>query len=257
MAFATFVRRAWMLSLVPAVMLSSEGFAQQPGNPAMHPGMDVPMHEPLPTISTSASAEAKYTPDRATVSIAVQTQAPTAAAAAAANATRQTAVLNALRALGLSNEQLSTTGYNVNPEYKYSQSNSPTLVGYTVTNTILADVRDIKQIGKVVDAAVVSGSNSISSLSFYSSNTDAVRQQALTSAIAKARADADVAAHAAGGTLGALLHLNLAGGAAPPPRPMYMAKAMSADAAVSTPINPGEQTLVVSVSADWRFVPNR
>ena len=253
MTITRVVRRAWTMALLPAALLTSSALAQQPGNPPMgQPRLGAP----LPTISTSASAEAKYAPDRATVSIAVQTQAPNASAAAAENAKRQTAVLNSLRALGMTNEQLSTTGYNVNPDYKYSQNNSPTLVGYTVTNTVLADVHDLKQVGKVLDAAVGSGSNSVSSLAFYASNTDAPRQQAIMAAVAKARADAEAAARAAGGSLGALLHLSIGGESAPRPRPMYMAKTMAAESAAPTPINPGQQSITMTVSADWRFVPN-
>lgn len=212
-------------------------------------------HDPIPTIASSASAEAKFTPDRATISISVQTKATTAAAAAADNAKKQSAVLSSLRALGLTNEQLSTTGYSVNPEYRYDPNRSPTLTGYTVTNTILADIRDLKQIGKILDTALASGSNMISSLDFYSSNTDSARQQALTDAVAKARSDAETAARAAGGSLGALMHLNVGGATSPqPPRPMYAAKTL-ASSVPETQINPGQQTLTVSVSADWRFNP--
>ena len=213
-------------------------------------------HDPIPTIASSATAEAKFTPDRATISIAVQTKAPTAAAAAADNATKQNAVLSALRALGLTNEQLSTTGYSVNPEYRYDPNRPPTLTGYTVTNTVLADIHDLKQIGKVLDTALANGSNMISSLDFYASNTDAARRKALAEAVVKARADAEVAARAAGGSLGPLMHLNVGGGGSypPPPRPMFAAKTMAQSA--DTQINPGQQTLTVSVSADWRFTPN-
>lgn len=211
--------------------------------------------DPIPTIASSASAEAKFTPDRATISISVQTKAPTAAAAAADNAKKQSAVLSSLRALGLTNEQLSTTGYSVNPEYRYDPNRSPTLTGYTVTNTVLADIHDLKQIGKILDTALANGSNMVSSLDFYSSNTDSARHQALIDAVAKAHSDADVAAKAAGGSLGELMHLNVGGGASPqPPRPMYAAKAL-ASSAPETQINPGQQSLTVSVSADWRFNP--
>lgn len=212
-------------------------------------------HEPIPTIASSASAEAKFTPDRATISISVQTKATTAAAAAADNAKKQSAVLTSLRALGLANTQLSTTGYSVNPEYRYDPNRPPTLTGYTVTNTVLADIHDLKQVGKILDTALASGSNMISSLDFYSSNTDSARQQALTDAVMKARSDAEVAARAAGGSLGALMHLSVGGAASPqPPRPMYAAKAL-ASSVPETQINPGQQTLTVSVSADWRFNP--
>jgi uncharacterized protein YggE len=216
---------------------------------------DATQREPAPTISSSATAEAKFTPDRATISIAVQTRATTAAAAAADNARKQSAVLAALRALGMTNDQLSTTGYSVNPEYRYDPNRSPTLTGYTVTNTVLADVHDLKQIGKVLDTALANGSNVISSLDFYASNTDTARQQALSDAVARARSEAETAARAAGGTLGALMHLSIGGGnAAPPPRPMFMAKAV-ASAAPETQINPGQQTITMSVTGSWRFVP--
>lgn len=219
------------------------------------PSPDAIPHEPAPTISSSATAEAKFTPDRATISIAVQTRATTAAAAAADNAKKQSAVLAALRALGMTNDQLSTTGYSVNPEYRYDPNRSPTLTGYTVTNTVLADVHDLKQIGKVLDTALANGSNVISSLDFYASNTDTARQQALSDAVARARSEAETAARAAGGALGALVHLSIGGGnAAPPPRPMFMAKAVAA-ADQETQINPGQQTITMSVTGSWRFVP--
>ncbi len=214
-----------------------------------------PPREPIPTISSGASADAKFTPDRATISISVQTKAPTAAAAAADNATKQSAVLSSLRALGLTNEQLSTTGYNVSPEYRYDPNRAPTLTGYTVTNTVLADIHDLKQIGKILDTALASGSNMISSLDFYASNTDSARHEALAAAVAKARSDAEVAATAAGGSLGALMHISVGGGNSPPqPRPMYAAK-VRMESAPETQINPGQQSLTVSVSADWRFNP--
>lgn len=219
------------------------------------PSSDATQHEFAPTISSSATADAKFTPDRATISIAVQTRATTAAAAAADNAKKQSAVLAALRALGMTNDQLSTTGYSVNPEYRYDPNRSPTLTGYTVTNTVLADVHDLKQIGKVLDTALANGSNVISSLDFYASNTDAARQHALGDAVTRARSEAETAARAAGGTLGALVHINIGGGnAAPPPRPMFMAKAVDS-AAPETQINPGQQTITMSVTGSWRFVP--
>ncbi|MEO6865343.1 MAG: SIMPL domain-containing protein [Gemmatimonadaceae bacterium] len=236
------------VSLFPVAALAAQGTPIQPVQPMQR--------EPLPTIASSASADARFTPDRATVSIAVQTRASTASAAAAENATKQNAVLSSLRALGMTNDQLSTTGYSVNPEYRYSPNNTPTLTGYTVTNTVLADVHDLRQIGKVLDTALANGSNVISSLDFYASNTDSARQLALADAVAKARAEADIAAKAAGGTLGALIHLSIGGGSSsPPPRPMFMAKAAIAGAQ-DTQINPGQQTVTVSASGDWRFIPN-
>ncbi|MGI8510259.1 MAG: SIMPL domain-containing protein [Gemmatimonadaceae bacterium] len=211
------------------------------------------LREATPSIGGTASSDVKLTPDRATIRISVQTRASTASTAAAQNAIKQNAVLTALRSLGLANEQLSTTDYSVNPEYRYEQNKSPVLTGYTVTNTILADVRDLKLLGKVLDASLGSGANMVSSLDFYSSNTDAARRGAIGVAVTKARSEAEVAAKAAGGTLGELISLEIGGANQnPPPRPMMrMASATASDA---TPINPGEQTVTVTVSARWRYV---
>lgn len=238
-------------SFVAALVLATAPLSAQSSTPLQ--GGEY-IQEPVPTIAGSASSDVKFTPDRATVRISVQTHATTAAAAATDNAAKQNAVLNSLRSLGLPNEQLSTADYSVTPEYRYETNKAPALVGYTVTNTIVADVRDLKLLGKVLDAALANGANMVSSLDFYASNTDAARRQAVSDAVTKARAEADVAARAAGGQLGTLVSLSIGGGnqAPPPPRPVMMA-ARSADTA--TPINPGEQTLTVTVFASWKFVP--
>src|SRR5690348_6056778 len=66
-----------------------------------------------PQILTSGSGEAHISPDRATIFVGVQTRGATAAIAGADNAKRQRAILDTLRALGLTSEQLSTVNYNV------------------------------------------------------------------------------------------------------------------------------------------------
>lgn len=207
----------------------------------------------IPQIAVSSHGEVKVTPDRATIQIGVQTRGATAAAAGTENATKTQAVLAALRALGLTNDQLSTTSYNVYPEQRYDPGKEPVIIGYNVTNTIVADVRKLSQVGSVIDAALGHGANVINSLQFYASNTDAARRTAIASAIEKARADAEAAARAAGGSLGGLLEINVGAYVPRPPQPLMIAKAAQAD----TPINPGEETLAVDVSTRWRFNSNR
>ena len=70
---------------------------------------------------SSGQGEAKVTPDRVSVLVNVQTRAATAAAAAADNARRTRAVLDALAALGLTKDQLSTEGYTAYPEMRYDR----------------------------------------------------------------------------------------------------------------------------------------
>ena len=210
----------------------------------------------IPQIVVTGRGEVKVSPDRATIQVSVQTRASTAATAAAENANKQQAVLNALRALGLGNDQLSTINYNVYPEQRYEQGKEPVIVGYNVTNTILVDVRKLSQVGPVIDAALAHGANMITSLQFYASNTDVARRSAIATAIEKARADAEAAARAAHGSLGTLLEINISPYSPPPPRPMMMARAAGV-ALDSTPINAGEETLSVEVGTRWRFIPGQ
>jgi hypothetical protein len=197
--------------------------------------------------------EVKVTPDRATIQISVQTRAATAAAAATENAAKQQSVLNALRALGLGSDQLSTVNYNVYPEQRYQEGKDPEIVGYNVTNTVLVEVRKLNQVGSVIDAALSHGANMITSLQFSASNTEAARRSAIAMAIEKARADADAAARAARGTLGTLLEINIGAYSPVPPRPVVMMRV--AASAPETPINPGEDSVTVEVTTRWRFNP--
>ena len=210
----------------------------------------------VPQIAVTGRGEVKVSPDHATLQVSVQTRGATAAAASAENASRQQSVMTALRGLGFSNDQLSTINYNVYPEQRFDPGKEPVIVGYNVTNTILVDVRKLNQVGPAIDAALSHGANMITSLQFYASNTEAARRLAIAAAIEKARADADVAARAAGGSLGSLLEISVGAYNPPPPRPIMMAR--TADAVqLSTPINPGEETLAVEVTTRWRFNPSR
>ena len=210
-----------------------------------------------PQISVIGHGEVKLTPDRANVQISVQSRATTAAAAAADNAKKQAAVIASIKALGIGDDQISTSNFNVSPEQKYEPNKPPTITGYVVTNTVIVEVQKVSQVGAVLDAALGHGANLISGLSFYSSNTQAARRSAIAAAVANARGDAEAAAKAAGGSLGTLLEIGLGSYSPPVPRPVMMMRgAVSADAMqTETPISPGQETLSVDVSARWRFIP--
>ncbi|HEX6049772.1 MAG TPA: SIMPL domain-containing protein [Gemmatimonadaceae bacterium] len=231
----------WVL-LAAALMTANSLTAQTPATQSQ------PV---VPQISTSATGEARVQPDRATILFAVETRASTAARAGADNAQRQRAVLDTLRKSGLAEGQLSTTGYSVTPEMRHDGKESR-VIGYVARNMVQAEVRRIDQVGTLIDAALGAGANVVSSLRFHSSRADEARRLALADAVSKARADAEAIARAAGGSLGELIEISTSG----PVRPFYgedmAVRATAAD--TTTPIDPGEQTITVFVSARWRFV---
>ena len=204
---------------------------------------------------TSATGEARYIPDRATISIGVQTRALTAAKASADNAVKQRAVIDAIKAQGIAAEQISTVNYSLNAEQAYNPQagdKAPKITGYVATNTVRVEVKKVDQVGALIDAAITKGANDVSSLDFHSSAPDSLRRVALADAYKQAVADATVLAQAAGGRLGELVELTT-GGSDQAPQPRYRAS-MTFAKATETPVSVGETELTVVVMARWRFL---
>ena len=205
-----------------------------------------------PQVVTTGVGEARVSPDRATILVGVQSRAATAAVAGADNARRQKAILDTLRAMGLSSDQLSTINYNVSPEMQYNPNGgTPRVTGYVVSNNVRVDVRRLDDVGRYIDAVLAKGANEISSLQFMSSKADSARRAALGEAVTHARADAEALARAAGGSLGPLIEVSTTSS---PIRPMMDVAMRSAVAGARTPIEPGEQTVSAMVTARWVFV---
>lgn len=207
-----------------------------------------------PQIVTSAQGEVRMAPDRASISIGVQSRAATAADAAAQNSRKQRAVVDAIKAKGVPAEQIGTSSFNVIPETQYDREGkaSPRTTSYLVSNVVNVELRKIDQVGPVIDAALGAGANQINSLSFGVSAADSARRAALTIAVTRARGDADAMARAAGGSLGSLIELTASEMYAPP-QPMMAMKSVSG-AAEAVPIEAGEQVVRASVIARWQFV---
>jgi uncharacterized protein len=238
------VRVAMLAALLPVATLPAQ-------SPMTH------VAEPVPMIEVHGSAEVKATPDRALVMVSVQNRGRTAALAGQENARRATAIQEAIRATGIAREQLSTADYNVQPQYTYANNRPPELNGYMASNTVRVEVRALENVGRVIDAALGAGATNIGGVSFYVSNLDGVRRDALAAATRNARLAAEAIATAAGGRLGTLVLITTQESAPPMPVPMMMRAAVADAEAKTTPIEaPAEQTISMSVTGRWRFVPN-
>ena len=211
-----------------------------------------------PSISVSAQGSTRITPDRATIQIGVLSRAATAAAASSENARVAQRIIAAIKALGIGADQISTVNYSVNPEYRHIENRSPEITGYTVHNTVVVDVRQIDQVGRVIDASLGAGANMINSLDFYAANTEDARRAALAAAVEKARLDADVIARAAGGTLGGLAEASVGAYMIPMRREnVQMLRGDVAMAAPPTSVEPGSELLSVQVMTRWYFISGR
>ena len=211
-----------------------------------------------PVIVTTVTEDVEIVPDRASLTFAVETHAKTAAAAGADNARIQTAVLDALKRLGVAAAQLRTSGLSINPEYEYPREGGrPTLIGYQATNSVRVEVRQLAQVGTLIDAGLAKGATNVGALQFFASNTEAAEREALRNAVARARADADAIADAAGARVLALIQVTVLTG--PDSRPMAElggAMVMRASAAeAQTPIETGSLKVRVTIEAKFTFGP--
>jgi len=213
----------------------------------------VPAVQP-PQITVSARGEVQVTPDRARVQVGVETQAKTAALAAAENNKKQTAILAAIRALGVPAAQITTMGYNVSPIQRYDDKERRVVIdGYQVSNIVQVITDKLEQAGPIIDAGLANGANRVAGLDFTVKDPSKARDGALAQAVESAKRQAEIAAKAAGGSLGELLEINVNDYERPEPRPMMAMAKMDAGGA-PTPLSEGTTTVAISVMTRWRFV---
>lgn len=201
-----------------------------------------------PRIVVSGEGRVAAAPDMATITLGVQTQAPTAAEALAANSARLGAVLARLKATGIAERDLQTSGLSLGPQLDYSRDGQPPRVlGYEVSNMLTVRVRDLDRLGAVLDQAVSDGANTFHGLSFGLADPAGAYDAARVKAVEEARRKAGMMAAAAGVGLGAVLEIGEQGGMMDP-RPMYR---MGAADAESVPVQGGEVSYAVTVTVTW------
>ena len=79
-------------------------------------------------LSVSAEASSKRVPDVATISTGVVTRGADSNAAMRQNADQMAKVMAALKAAGIAERDIQTSGINLNPNYKYVENAPPTIV---------------------------------------------------------------------------------------------------------------------------------
>lgn len=208
------------------------------------------------TISVSGTGKVTTDPDRAVISLAVVTENTDVKVAQQQNAARMTSVIDAIKALAISSDDLKTTGYSVYPVYddeSYSSfSIDRKIKYYRVTNTLQVTLKDITLTGNVLDTAVGAGADQINSISFTLSEEkqQELRSQALTAAVAQARGDADVVARALGVSIIGVSSVNVGSSYVPYAVPeAYDYKAVAG--AASTPIETDTIDVTASVSISY------
>jgi len=209
-----------------------------------------------PTVTVDATATVEREPDRATVTLAVESEAPTAQAASQANATAMTRVMTALRSAGLPRAAIRTLSVQLAPVYSPAspdRQQPPRIVGYRATNMVVITIDSIARTGAIIDSAIGNGANRVAGISFELKDPESARLAALEMAVRKARREAEVVAAAAGRSLGEPLSITLGGGGYP--RPMYAERAMAMAQVADTPVEGGTLEITATVHVVFRLNP--
>jgi hypothetical protein len=201
---------------------------------------------PLPVVVTTGEASIKRVPDRAWVSVAVESRARGPQEAQKMNATAMAAVLQKVKGTGLPADAIRTTSYHLQPEFDYVNGKQLPR-GYLARNTIELRIDDIARVGEILELAVSSGATNVGGVRFDLKDRSGAEREALGRAVADARARADAAARGAGMRVDRIVRIEEQRGFAPEPRPMVMAMRQAGEAG-EPPISPGEIEVRVMVT---------
>ena len=200
-----------------------------------------------------ATGEVSRVPDVARITAGVVTVAPTATAALAQNARQMASVRTALKRAGIADRDIQTSAINLFPDYRQdAQGNNPQIVGYRASNEVSVKFRDIAATGKILDALVAQGANQINGPTLAIDKPEAALDEARTQALANARARAQLYARALGKKVGRILAISEAGANQGQPV-MMMRQSAQGNAADSTSIDAGEQTVSISLSVTFEL----
>ncbi len=206
----------------------------------------LPGNEEQTGISVSGLGSAFGQPDVAMLSLGVDAEADTVAEARANAAKAMDAMLAALKEGGVADDDIQTTRFNVEPRYDY-RNDKRELIGFAVTNLVTAKIRNIDDVGELIDGALTAGGDlaRIDYLSFTIDDPSALEDEARKEAMDDARSRAETLAEAAGVKLGAPRSISEGGG--PVPIEMGAADARLLAEEAETPIELGELEVQVSV----------
>ena len=199
---------------------------------------------PTTGILTSGDATVSKKPDLATVSAGVQSQQSSAAAAQNDLAAKIAKLVSRVKSLGVSDGDLSTSGYWVGPVYS---PGGDTVSAYRASEQLAIKWHNVDTVGRTVDAIVQEGGATNISVGFGLNDPKAAQAQARSQAIADARSRAEAMASAAGVKLGPVVRVvDLSTYSRPP-----VGYDAAASAAPVTQIPVGQVDVQVTVEVDF------
>jgi uncharacterized protein len=242
--FNHFIKPISILGLSLIVLLTVVGLASQTGIV----DASAPAQTAQPTkrvISVSGSGTVTAPPDQATISIGVQITAASLSDATKQASDAMTKVLDAIKAQGVDAKEIQTSSYNINPITNYKDNQPSTITGYQVSNIVTVKVKNLDNVGKVLDAGIGAGANYLGGVSFGIADSSKYETDARTAAVKDATQVANTLATAAGVKLGNIVSIEESSVNTPPPVPY--GRPAAADSAGVGPVETGSLDVTSNV----------
>lgn len=219
------------------------------------------------TINVEGTGESYAKPDIATFSFTVTQNAGTVTDAQTKADTQANAAIKAVKDAGVSDADIQTTSYSINPHYEYRSAvcqagssycpgSKQVLTGYDVSESVSVKIRDLAKAGSIFTSIGSLGVQNVDGLSFSLDKPDSVQADARAKAIADAQSKAQTLAKQLGVSLVRVISFSESNGGRPIYYAMDSAKAMSTGAAVpavAPDIATGQQKVSESVQITYEI----
>lgn len=203
------------------------------------------------TISVGGHGQVAITPDIAIVTVGADTRDVDLETALDLANQKADAIVAALQAAGIAEEDIQTSGFSIWPEYNYDNPEQQEITGYHVSHTFTVKVRDIDQAGAIVATAVDAGANQVQGIYFTTENPGSAVSQAREAALNDARTKAEDLARLANATLGEVVTISEYS-YVPGPIPYASGEARGDAMAASEPnFQPGTTLVTIDLQITW------
>ena len=208
-------------------------------------------------LTVQAEGQVKVNPDQLQLRLGVVTEAETAGPALEKNNQRMNGVMQMLRDIGISDNEMTTGQFRINPQWSRPPRPTPaswqrTIIGYRVNNELLISTTRVELAGKLLGLAEQAGANQIGGLQFGLADPDAYQRRAIEIATAKAQAKAETLARAAGVALAGVQTISLGGGTSLP-QPRAMLAEMKTASVEPVPVAAGKVEVSATVTIAYRL----
>lgn len=204
------------------------------------------------TINITGEGKIFAKPDIGQIDLSVVSQGNAVSAVVTDNNQKMNKITQAMKDLGIKDEDLKTTNYNINPNYQYSGGKS-TIAGYEVTQTLKVKIRDLNKTSQILEKAASLGANQAGSLSFTIDDPEKIKEEAREKAIVNAKDKAGAMAKILGISLGKIVGFSESSSGEP--NPIYYGtdgKGGGGATAVPAPeVSTGQNEIIIDVSLTY------